>query len=582
MVHFTTATLNAMLPKTTVNPCTSHRPYREIIEDDGAGCYYCLSHDIKASQISSLVAFTNMFGIRNEADSEAATVCPYCMEADTLVAKRYLPQDKDKVPAQLIKWKWNAWNWTKQEDLYYNVSRQETINSFIQANKPHPDEDYYHDLRNFLEETDLSTNGVPDWYLSYYTGEQVQDDLYNTWQLQQNGSFDGLPGLSKEPALTDGIQQDGEQHLREYYEHCHWSDQSQCSQEPNYTVVKIPQDQLSMELDPAMWRDLVGRIIGQGGYHLKRIASSYTSGYIHFNNVTTVGEAATSAQTDGGSSVTNEGEFEVLATQQHLPAMVVSLKRHIRSTLQDYQRNYYRQKMTALLEKFQPDYLMELELMLDECGHGYEPGLLYDIAYYCYLTAITDFYKKFNPSKAINVDSLLDKYELLNTTDNLFKGWENLYNAIVQKYAPDGCRVSICPCGLHHVVNTPLPDGEPHYCEDCFEERHYDKKNHCMTNRIQTGQVVTTRKEQGDATDDDDDDDDDDDVLMEKTQSPEEVLEERAKRAERNGEVLDLTGDTTETELSDDEWDNIPKCDGLCMSLSRDYRCPSCALHSKY
>ena len=402
------------------------------------------------------------------------------------------------------------------------------------------------DLQNFLEETDLCNNGVPDWYLNYYSEEHVMDDQYNSWQLHVNRHEKGpvmkLHGVYVDDDVTDGIQQDGELHLREYYEHCYWSDQPHDTQDPDYTVVEIPFNALGVDsLDPTWasthWCDLIGRIIGQGGHHLVRIASSYPRGYIHFNaDVDDMTHSDDSLKRFGNGNGNGKGFFELYARQDCLQPMVVQLKRHILATTQTYQRNYFKQKIDAVLEKFQPNKLIQVELWLEQEGYGSENSLLYTVTRNCYKEAIEDFYKKFNPLKVTRVDELLD---YCDDDMNYMESWEKLYKRIVQKYAPDGCRVAVCECGLHFVPNTPLPEDATHYCDDCFEARHYDKARNCMTNTLQpvVGQTPeSNRYYKHDSTSD---------VNVEQTKTSDEVLNEKMAKAEQNNEVIDLSHDDT-------------------------------------
>lgn len=408
---------------------------RDEIEKDGqAGCYHCLS-EINANEINSW----------NNTDDGMTLICPYCM-VDALVAVRHLSHlETHQVQAHLLRWRWQAWPWSREEDLESRIEKPQVINAILKASQPCQREQMYHELTSYLDGIDSKR----------HTSDKVQDDaLYNAWQCREE-DFDGV----SEATAMDGINQDGDLHLAEYTQHCQRADfpvTSGCTHAV-YTEVTVS---LTMRLSKEEFRTLIGQIIGMNGMCLHWLTWQYGGQSIYWQ------EREADMTRDGYCEGSGEsgGVFQVWAREEVMERVVTELQRHILATMRLYQRNYFRPKVADILYRYTPHRLVRLEFLLDD-SQGWEKSLLYDTARECIGDAIRDFYRKFMPDKVDDVDDLLDKYE----SDDFIVVWERLYKSITNKYAPDGCRVYVCPCGIHHCPNYPPLDG-PVYCDDCFEE----------------------------------------------------------------------------------------------------------------
>jgi len=222
---------------------------------------------------------------------------------------------------------------------------------------------------------------------------------------------------------------------------------------------------------------------------------------------------------------------------------------------------------------------MELDFMLDDCGYGYEAPLLYQVAYYCYHTAIVDFYQKFKPSKVGRVCELLEKHELRASVGQFVEMWEKLYKTIINKYAPNGyedcyeaptCDPVKC---MHHTV-TPSPTNSWNIPNDTSKTRYgwEDSPDNVDVNGVYEEKIE-----------------------VERTRTPEELLDERATKAEADFLTPEVTWDTEHTDTDTDngydyvndiynnyidyDYDNreVTQCDGLCMEFPNEYRCDSCS-----
>ncbi len=211
--------------------------------------------------------------------------------------------------------------------------------SFQTSNREYPTDYYYH-RDNFLEEVDYLREGPPSWVFDYYLeGHDLYQRYYNQWQNQV-------------PGLTDGVRQDGDQHLEEYQQHLERSETPHCQlvtqcesypwQEPHqrgppihcsYTQVKVPYGLLPQEVAPGCemipgtsqgpWvgqHDLVPMIIGRRGDFMNQLTQECGLHYIWYNKNPLGYEDAIPEQ---------DGCFELWGREELLSNAVVRLNQHI-------------------------------------------------------------------------------------------------------------------------------------------------------------------------------------------------------------------------------------------------------------
>ena len=200
-------------------------------------------------------------------------------------------------------------------------------------------EQHIGDWQAFLAEVDFLQEGVPEWYAQYYCDyEDLDDDRYNDWQ-------------NNTPSMTDGVLQDGLEHMEEYQQHlnrtefAHTNLVSECEscpeQEPfsegapvhcTYTQVSIPYDVLPENKtgEPYKLDELVAMIIGKDGYYLNQITEEYGLHYIWYE-----------ANPFGVEDPTiDDGRFELWGRQDRLQPAVDALTEHIQNTINDISQNW--------------------------------------------------------------------------------------------------------------------------------------------------------------------------------------------------------------------------------------------------
>lgn len=502
---------------TTANPVQlSMCNLDEIVYDGNASCYHCTATEIGYDEIERTIPDHN--GL--------TAVCPWC-DVDALVAWRHLPCNEHDCVKQLTEWRWGAWEHTREEDLNDYPTFQNLINHYVQGADRGQQEWDFHDLENFLEETDYCQDGIPDWALEMLV-EQQDDDRYNQWQNRQD-------------EMTDGIQQDGDEFFNEIQRHHYLAELPQRYEfgEPYYAAYHLPDSAFHGEdvwvqsgsgpasygLSKTEQRELIGQIIGQNGCHLKAITEQMGAYYIWYY--------------EGEEDVyqAKAARFEVWAPEPLLPAILTTLEKWCQNRIDNYHRSYWRRRFLTL-RHLTP---AALETLLDMHEEDWA-GEFHRQEYQWYHDTITEFYQKFCPAKVCDVDYLLERYQ---------GKWVELLHAINNKYAPDGCRVFQCSdCQVHFCPNyPPSPDSTSYSddqslrCDDCCDREMFP----------------------------DDSSDDAAPVYPEL-----DGLDDDWEMAEPDeGDELDCEMDKGDS--GDEGYPYTPEqCDGLCAHFSPDYRCEGC------